>query len=324
MKSHRSLWACALLFACVLPVFAQDVAEGAEDSPVAESAEEQTILGVWYIQRSNDRYTPADRPKTLTLGEDGTLVLEMGGDPRRMAFVLDPDNATLTVTEDSGEAYLLAYRLQDGMLRLESVDELGNPDGSDVMELTRNPEGTQTHQRIRAEIAAAPRPEPDMTRRMDMMQRMLNIMQGVRAYAADHNDKAPDSLGELVVQGYIQVADTFVPGSEQPLPNGYPVWQDAQRMEWINAHTTFAYFGAGHRLGVDMPEVLVMELPPHVYVRNVQVLRGVGGTTGVRFEELDEQLTEQTGHGIAQWMETASPGSGEMVLPAEQERGGAE
>ena len=154
MKIQRIAWALLLLLTVVLPCAADGHKGGQE--------EEDTVLGTWYAQYIEGDVMPAEMTMSLDIKEDGmitgTMVLE-GEEPdvESWTYTHDKKNAILTlykIDEDgNAEAEIeveLSYSFVDDMLIFRFQD--GPDDEIEAMELTRNPDGTKRHQKLREEM----------------------------------------------------------------------------------------------------------------------------------------------------------------------------
>ena len=155
MQSKCLTWLILLMLAIALPTIAQD--EGGEEP----AAEEETILGAWYLQYAEGDPLPKNMSLKLDFKEDGqatgTMTMEDAEpETRKWKYEHDEENAKLTlyVVDDEGNVeedpeVLLAYSFDDGVLIFRYRED--PDDDEQTMELTRNPEGTERHQKLREE-----------------------------------------------------------------------------------------------------------------------------------------------------------------------------
>ena len=158
MTNHwMTLFGWIVLFTIAQPAIAQD------DAGEEPAAEEETILGVWYAQYAEGEPLPEGMSMKLDFKEDGQIVgtMTMEGeepDTQTWKYEHDEENAKLTLYEVDDEGNVeeeaevtLTYSFEDDMLVFRYRED--PDDDEQTMELTRNPEGTERHQKLREEQA---------------------------------------------------------------------------------------------------------------------------------------------------------------------------
>ncbi|MEM7710228.1 MAG: hypothetical protein AAF264_05650 [Pseudomonadota bacterium] len=155
MKTHLTGLALLLLMSAALPILAD------------EEEKEETILGVWYAQYGEGEALPKNMTMKIDFKEDGDVIGTMtmeGEEPdiQTWKYKHDEENAQLTLYEvdDEGNVeeapeVVLNYSFVDEML-IFTYREGPDEEEEEKMELTRNPEGTERHQKMREEAADLP------------------------------------------------------------------------------------------------------------------------------------------------------------------------
>ena len=155
MKIHLTGLALLLLMSAALPIMADD------------EEKEETILGAWYAQYGEGEALPKNMTMKIDFKEDGQVIgtMTMEGeepDVQTWKYEHDEEKAKLTLYEvdDEGNAdkepeVVLKYSFVDDML-IFTYREGPDDEEEERMELTRNPEGTERHQKLRAEAAEFP------------------------------------------------------------------------------------------------------------------------------------------------------------------------
>jgi hypothetical protein len=315
MKKHLSVWTMFLILSAALPMSAD------------EEQKKDTILGQWYVQvggTADDQlvFGPSFSMQ-INFDEDGLVhfLMKMEGEERdadTQKYEHDKKKATLTIYErdEEGEvneepAGVFHYSFVDDMLvfRFKEGDE-------DVrMELTRQPEGTERHKKMRQEqgetAGGAVQSARETARAMQSATQMRGLHQGAVTYANSFKNNYPSSLGEMLPGDYFTPEYVLTPWSETKVPEDIDDWTDAKKVEWVNKNTGFVYLLAGKKVTLNSELIGLFELPRSSDQKMVRVLYEDNHIESLAYAEADELIEKQTGHTLKQWMKSISPGSGE-------------
>ena len=155
---------------------------------------------------------------------------------------------------------------------------------------------------------------------MQSSTQMRGMHQGGVTFAQSNRNKMPSSIGELVIGDFITPEYALAPWSEHTVPDDFDEWSEREKVDWVNAHTDYAYIDPGHTVDLDTEAIVFVELPPTLDTETVGLLFRDNHAERLDFEEADELVREQTGHSIADWMQSTSPGTGQVILPQEEEQ----
>lgn len=146
-----------------LPDAADDNTEGAGDLP-----EEDTILGTWHVQVMEDELMPEDESIRIIFNKDGTVVVYEGDCKEEDGgYLHNEERAEIKIFEDNDPTdieAILKYSFVDDMLVMRVIEDPGTGRGEEdqqIIELTRNPEGTERHQKMREKRGDKPGPRAD-------------------------------------------------------------------------------------------------------------------------------------------------------------------
>lgn len=139
-------------------------------------------------------------------------------------------------------------------------------------------------------------------------QRTLH-MEAVK-FADEHGDMMPESLGHLLVAGGIEPAILLTPWSGHAVPDGIDGWDDEKKIEWANTHSGYVYLAGGKKAEFDSKRIVLFALPPNAEVEKVTSCYDDNRSLAQPFAAVDAEVKAQTGHGIADWLKSPSPGSG--------------
>lgn len=312
MKSLLNAWMLLLLITFALPC--------AADEEKAAPAED-TILGEWHLQTMNGELSPKDDAMRLVFEKDGVAKGHMGEDVETWTYKDDQTAATVTLyraDEDDDEAVpeivvQLKYSFVDDMLVFsysEGFEEI-------KMELTRSAEGTKRHQAMRKKQGD----RPGRAQQRQSASAMSQIHQGSAAYSNSKKDMMPTSLGVLLPDGFVSPKYLLTPWSKHEVPEGFDEWEDKKKIDWGNTHAGYVYFSAGKKFTSDSKLIVLLELPPNEKAGMITLLFDDNHTETKPYEDADKLIKKQTGHAISEWMQTTSPGTGEMKLPKEDKAG---
>ena len=327
MKTWLTAWAFLLFLIAALPI-AADQHEKEQAVP-----EEDTILGTWHAQYAEDEILPADSSVRLVFNKEGRLIVYVrfteddDGDIDEFKYEHDERNAKLTLKrlDDEGNVQdetdlVFHYDFVDGMLILRFKEAADAEE--ETMELTRNREGTRHHQKLRAEAAGKPgrlRGARETARAMQSSTQMRGLHQAAVVYSQANQDVYAKSLGELLIGAFFTPEYLLSPWSKTEVPEGFDDWQDKKKIDWANKNASYIYLCAGKKAALNSELIAIFELPASVEQEQVRLLFDDNHTQSMAFAKADKLIKEQTGHTLAQWMKTTSPGTGQMVVPEEKE-----
>lgn len=304
----------ALLFVLVgaaLPTLADEVES---DEPVPE---EDTFIGQWYVQFMDERVTPLDEPLRLVFEKTGRVrVFEGDDEEEAMAYTFDEAQATITIVEQDDPTdieAIIKYSFVDDMLVMKIREGRGDGDDEEIIELTRKPEGTKRHQKMRKEAGDQPSKRKQMQRMVDLRQ----LYMGAMLYHADHN-VMPADLGDIVVGGYLEAERAIPAAMRKELPKDFEGWKKPAKRDWINQHTGCVFLQVD--LEADKPEeqIAIFDLPTSKDQDTITLIFADGHGEMMARKEADPTIKKQTGHTLDEWLKTTSPGTGKMVLPKKQ------
>jgi hypothetical protein len=182
-------------------------------------------------------------------------------------------------------------------------------DREERMELTRKPEGTERHQKMRDK-------QGDRPSHKKRMQQIRLFFVAVMSYHADQA-KVPDSLGDLVVGDYITPKSAVPKPAQDKLPKDFEDWKDQAKRDWINQHAGCVYI----KVDLNDPQIdaskmiTIFDVPADKEQEKVVMVFGDGHSELKSYKEADREISKQTGHTLEKWMKTTTPGSGKMVVP---------
>ena len=327
MKTHLTAWTLLLLFSAALPMSADDAKEQAPD--------EDTILGTWYAQFAEGEVLPKGMTMKLVFEKDGKANATMSmdeeeDDQEQWQYTHDKESAKLTLYEldDAGNPeaepeVVLTYSFVDDMLVFRYKE--GPNDEEESMELTRKPEGTKRHQKLRAEQgdeAGDPiRGAREVAKAMQSSTQLRGIHQGATMYATKNKEIYAPSIGDIVVGDMITPEYALSPWSTTAFPKDFDEWAENKRRQWVNENTSYVYLLTGKKMEFDIDLVAAFELPQKADQEKIRLIFEDNHATAKPYAEADKLIKKQTGYTIEQWMKTTSPGTGKMVLPKKQEAG---
>ena len=310
MKNHwRHATLILALFCFALPALADGVES---DEPLPE---EDTFMGEWYVQTMEGEVTPLDEPVRIVFEKTGVVRVFEGDDGEEaMAYTYDEAKSTITIVEQDDPAdveAIITYSFIDDMLVMRIKE--GRGEDEEVIELTRKPEGTKRHQKMRKESGDKP------TKR-ELMQRMMDLRQlymGAMTYHADQG-KMPASIGDIVVSGYLALKGAVPKSAQDKLPKDFKDWKDPAKRDWINQRTGCVYL----QVDLEGPEpegqIAIIELPFGKDQDTITLIFADGHGEMMTRKVADPEIKKQTGHTLDEWIKTATPGSGKMVVPEEE------
>ena len=311
-RLHSSL--LLVLVFCGLPTLAQDQKDS-DPQP-----EEDTFLGEWYVQLMEDEVLPADEPIRLVFEKSGLVrVFEGDEEEQAMAYTYDEAKSTITIVEQDDPAdieAIIKYSFVDDMLVMRISEGQGG-DEEEVIELTRNAEGTKRHQKLRKDRGD----QPSRRKQMQRMMQMRQLYMGAMTYQADH-DKMPESLGDIVVGGYIGWDTALAKSEQEKLPKDFDDWKEPAKRDWINQHAGCVYI----KVDLNDPQIdsskqiAIIEVPASKEQEHVNLVFADGHAETQAYKEADREVSKQTGHTLEKWMKTTTPGSGKMVLPEKKDK----
>ena len=306
------LW-LVLVLGFALPALAD---EKPADQPAPDEAvpdepapEEDTILGTWYLQLIDRNVTPLDEPTRLVFNKDGTVHLYEGEELDELGtYVHDKDKAVITIYDGDNPTdvdEVLKYSFIDDMLVMR--DGSGRGDEDDFIELTRKPEGTERHQKLRQGEGKAQDPG-----RRAQTQRMVHLRQLYTAAIAYQLDmeKPADSIGDLVVKGYIELKAALPVPPPQRLPKDFGEWQDAEKAKWINRLTGCVFLPVDLEGEAPDKQIALIDLPFTTKQEKITLVFGDGHSEIKPYADANKLVKKQTGYTLEQWMKSSSPGSG--------------
>lgn len=290
-------------------------------------ADENTLLGVWHAQVGGTEDDPVLYGVFISMqmhfDDDGKLhvLTKLGNeeeDQQTQPYTYDEQKATISIysTNNEGKAgkkleKVMQYSFVDEMLVLR-FNERGEEIG---VELTRQAEGTERHQMLRADhtdtSGAAEMKARDLALLTKSMSNMREIGRGALAYTKSNANANPSSLGELAIRDFITPASILSPSSNTEIPKDFDDWSDQKKSDWMNESSDYVYLLADKKKQQNAEEVAVFELPNSVNQAKVIVLFGEVRLKAIEYAKADKLIKKQTGYTIEQWMNTKSPGSGE-------------
>lgn len=316
MRSQLRTCLTLLLFIAALPAHPDDAAQ---DEPIPE---EDSFMGEWYVQLMEGEVTPLDEPVRLVFEKTGIVrVFEDDDEEEVAAYTYDKAKSTITIVEQDDPTdveAIIKYSFVDDMLVMR-MTEGGGGDEEEIIELTRKPEGAKRHQKMR-EKRGEVRPGSPEALAKQAAEQLRMIHQGAVTYANGMKDERyPSSMGQLVVGDFITPEYVLSPYSKQLVaPKDFDDWKNEKKIEWVNRHTGYVYLLAGKTMEFDIDLIAVFELPLQAKQKQVRLLYEDNHFVEKPYAEADKLIKKQTGHAIADWMKTTSPGTGEMVLPKKQ------
>ena len=180
------------LFVCVPCVNAQ---EEKQDDPPAEDE----IVGTWYPQVMDGEVVPADMNVRLVFEKNGLAKFyEDDEEPDVQGYIHDKKRGTVTIhaeNEPDDIEVVLKYRFSGGTLVFSDQD--GDEGDAQVVEVTRNREGSERHKKMRKIGEFIPLPKP--------------------ANPADADDNEGLPVGDTIIgTWYMQIMEgELVPADEQ-------------------------------------------------------------------------------------------------------------
>lgn len=288
-----------------LPDAADDNTEGAGDLP-----EEDTILGTWHVQVMEGELMPEDESIRIIFKKDGTVfVYEGDREEEAGGYLHNEERAEIKIFEDNDPTdieAILKYSFVDDMLVMHVIEDPGQGRENDeqVIELTRNPEGTERHQAMRAKRGDKPGPRERMRRMAQMRQLFMAAM----AYSLDQNNM-PASIGDLVVGEYIELQAALPASAKEKLPKDFGEWKGPARRDWINQNAGCVFLKFDLKAANTDKLVAIFDVPTKDQ-EQVTLIFGDGHAELLALEEADKRIKTQTGTSLAQWAKSKSPGSG--------------
>lgn len=321
---------------------------GIEDEPAA--AKDNDILGAWYLQFAEGEALPSEMTMKLVFLKNGRVNAAMSNgeddaEEEVMQYTHEKEDATLSIydVDDEGNVaeepeVVLNYRFVEGMLLFRYTEQ--GSDDEKTMELTRKPEGTKRHQKLRAgqgdAIGEEPVDEPieepidepsktirggkDLAKAMQSTTQMRGLLQGSVTYAFGNKavkEGYPPSIGDLLVGDYVTPAYVLSPWSETTVPTGFDDWADEKKITWANTNAGYVYLLAGKTVSLDAKLIAMFELPLSAKQEQVRLLFDDIHTESLPYAEADALIKKQTGQTLDVWMKTKSPGTGAVPAAAE-------
>jgi hypothetical protein len=285
----------------------------------ADAEHPEGVTGVWYAQKAEGDWVPAEDEFRLEFRADGTAVAFENGEQEDdvVRYAVDEDRRIIQILRDNGELEVeLRYDLFDDIMVLTFLPPDGFEDTfeGDEMEilLCRRPEGNEEHQRMRAGADGGHPATGDNPRgRAQRMQSMTNLRElsvCLFAYFADH-DHAPETLGAAFE--YMQDAQAyFTAWQDIVTPDAWDDMALDARAEWLDANTGYAYIGgeAASPLLIGEGEigpgeaVVIFELPLFADTELISVAFADGHVERLPYDEADALIEEQTGRDLMGWM----------------------
>lgn len=326
MKKQLTAWMLLLCFAALTAV--------ADD----KQEESETILGLWYVQvggTEDDKmvFGPSFSMQ-MDFRKDGRVNMVMMADGEKedeetQQYTHDKEKATLSIYEidedgqrDEDPVGVIQYAFVDGMLafRFDEGDE------EVTLELTRKPEGTERHQKMREEqgdtAGEAVQAARETARAMQSSTQMRGLHLGAVAYSNQRKNKYPDSLGEMLPLDFFTPEYVLTPWSETEVPKGFDDWADQKKIDWANTNSGYVYLLTGKQQAFDDKLVAIFELPRSTEQETVRLLFDDSRVEALDYAEADKLIKKQTNVSLKEWMKTTSPGTGELILREKQAEDG--
>lgn len=297
----------------------------------ADAAHPEGVVGVWYAQRMEGDWVPADDEFRIEFRENGTAVAFENGEQEDdvVRYTVDEDRRIIEIMRQNGELEVeLRYDLFDDVMVLtflppEGFEEAFEEGEMEIL-LCRRPEGNEEHQRMRAGVESGHPANGGTPRgRASRTQSVSNLRQmsiGIIAYSVDQKDVAPDSIGVMITENYLDSPETaLAPWQEQEEPMAWEGLSDQALADWIDANTGYGYVGAdaaaeAMKAGIG-DAVLLFELPLYEGTEQIAIAFAEGYVESLPYDEADELIEEQTGRDLMGWMDHL----GREQLPVEDQ-----
>lgn len=293
-------------------------------APGQEPAAEDPPLGKWYMQAINGEVMPGNMSVSIDFRDDGKVYAmevfedEPDDSPEVNPYQHDAEQKTITIT-DAGNEVTFSYRVEDGILTLT-----GSEGGEQIaLELTRNREGAERHQRLRTN---PPKRHPvnvggpsQRARQMQSMTQLQGIHQGLIIYSQGNKEKYPPDLGVLLPGDYVTADYLLAPWSPVEVPEDIDDWTDERKAQWSLEKTSYAYVAGGQKFAGEAEKVVLFELPLYAGTEKIGVCFDDNHTESMSYEEADALIKEQTGKDLMQWMEAM--GREQIAWPPAEEPG---
>ncbi|MEM6258885.1 MAG: hypothetical protein AAGI37_11285 [Planctomycetota bacterium] len=293
----------------------------AQDDQAAEPLpEDDTILGTWYVQLDDDEVM--EEPLRLVFEEDGTVKVYEDGDHQETAgYLLDENQSKITIYEDNDPTDIEAvikYSFVDDLLIFLINDGDGRGEHEERFELTRNPEGTERHQRARKDLGEG---KPGVNTAKRSMTQLRGLHQGAVTFSVSAKDTMPPGIGDLVVGDYVTPAYILPPNSKTKVPKGFDDWEDDKKRDWANKNTGYVFLRANKKVTLDTELIAFFELPASKDQKNVYLLFDDNHAESHPYADADKLIKKQTGYTLEQWTKSKSPGTGQAPPKEGDEKG---
>ncbi|MEM9348455.1 MAG: hypothetical protein AAGB26_17845 [Planctomycetota bacterium] len=312
MKHHGiKTLGLVVLVILALPAFAQD------DQETDPLPEDDTILGTWWIQFGEDELL--DEPFRLVFEKNGTVKVYEDGDREETAgYLLDENQSKITIYEDNDPTdieVVIKYSFVDDLLIFLISDGDGRGEHEERFELTRNPEGTEQHQRARKDLGEG---KPGVHTARKTMTQLRGLHQGAVTFSVSAKDTMPPGIGELVVGDYVTPEYILPPTSKKKVPKGFDDWEDAKKRDWANKNTGYVFLRASEKVTLDIELIAFFELPASKDQKSVYMVFDDNHAESHPYADADKLIKKQTGYTLEQWMKSKSPGTG--AAPPKEEK----
>lgn len=274
------------------------------------------VVGVWYAQKAEGDWVPADDEFRIEFRENGTAVAFENGEQEDdvVRYTVDEDRRIIEIMRQNGELEVeLRYDLFDDVMVLtflppEGFEEAFEEGEMEIL-LCRRPEGNAEHQEMRAGSRGTNQ------RHMQANTQLRGIHQGLVTYAMSQKEIYPDDLGVLLPGDFLTAEYLLAPWSPVEAPEDIDDWSDEQKASWTLENTSYAFVLPGQPADFDPDKVALFELPLYAGIETIGVCFDDNHVERLPYDEADELIEEQTGRDLMGWMDHL----GREQLPVEDQ-----
>jgi len=272
-----------------------------------DSDEQPLLIGTWYIQCIH-----SNQELGLTFEERGWIrfdangraqVEDQEGKRSTLRYEANYEAMTIALLGANGEKQWSRFWLDEDTLMMSAVDVTWRDldEKMTVLELSRDENGSPRQRALQDLSWYKPIPI-----QIEVSNENLQVLIQVILEAQRVNDgRLPSWLGELVLDGKVDVRQLFTAWWNVPLPDDFEDLPHQNKVKWLSASSAYTYlygemWKGGNTFDGEGPHLVLFESPKDC-LNTIGMAFSDGSVRRVSRDEASQILADQTEMNLNEW-----------------------